>query len=75
MTDTDKPCVTDGCDFPRVKGCRYCTHCERRVMLELRSTGYLTPRPWWTPFRPMTARENVLETKNGVDDRADRGYE
>ncbi len=51
---------------------RYCKQCEKAVLANLRSAGYLTRSPrfageWSGANRPKDAQENTYETKHGRD--------
>lgn len=40
-----KPCQGKGCKSKAIPGERYCRFCKGKVMLEMRTSGYLTPVP------------------------------
>lgn len=53
--------------FPKVKGERYCALCRKKVLAEMKASGYLTPLPWMGRNRGTEYKENIRETKYGID--------
>lgn len=43
MATDGKPCQGKGCKGNAIPGERYCRFCKGKVMLEMRTSGYLTP--------------------------------
>ena len=57
------------CPENAVTGERYCKHCRKQVLSELREAGYLGPKPIARIGQGRTneQRESTLETKFGRD--------
>jgi predicted amidophosphoribosyltransferase len=58
-----KQCET--CKSDAVKGERYCKHCKKERLRQMKEDGYLTPKPN-NSYRSSESRENVYETKHGT---------
>lgn len=55
------------CDSPTTgTGDRFCKKHRNEVLMTLRKSGYLTPRPFYDN-RTQDAKENTYETKYGVN--------
>ena len=68
--DSDRPC--DGCEHGMaLVGLRYCNRCRSRIIDRMEREGYLEPRVPGHYFRPFGSRENIYETKYGIDGMPD----
>lgn len=71
MTSPSEPRACERCLLPAVESERFCKECRKAFILEMESSGYLQRRIAWPKdagkHRPPDARENVRETKYGID--------
>jgi hypothetical protein len=68
--DADSKRRCERCDDEALPKERFCTRCRRRYLCEIRQSGYLAEPPYRYPskYRFPWMRENVQETKYGIDD-------
>jgi hypothetical protein len=60
--------VCERCGAPALgRHYRFCIGCANRVLGELEEVGYLEPLAWIEEYRSKSARENIRETKFGID--------
>lgn len=50
-----------------VRGNRYCKECRKIVLDEMKKVGYLKPKPSGRNYRSTEKREDIRETKDGID--------
>lgn len=62
-----KKCCIPDCHAFRISGERFCKQCRKSHLAALAEAGYLDRISRPTPARPPDAREDVRETKHGVD--------
>ena len=53
----------------RWSGRRPSNECRKVVVAEMQATGYLRPFAWGRSTRRPEAKEKIIETKRGIDDR------
>jgi len=51
------------CSFPAVRGERYCKHCRKQVLAELREAGYFDPWPIDRSAKRQMAEQRDLKRK------------
>lgn len=58
-----KTCET--CEKTAIKGQRFCGACKSKLLAAMKSSGYLTRRPYMGSYRSPEMREDVYETAYG----------
>lgn len=53
--------------LPRQRGERFCSPCRKELFKRMCESGYLTPLPWEGRPRGTGQREDVQETRQGLE--------